>query len=319
MQPVTSTGGLSAPLFEPHGQQHRITWPLAMPLVVFACFLIGQMLAVVPMVELGLIDRDSFETYPNILYTLGATFSASLCLVLLWVKFFERRSLASIGLSCVPGTPKKLLHGYLTGIGMATFIVGAIYLAGGYRLEQPTLTQAMSLLPVLLLLLTFSVQSFTEEIIFRGYLFSRFTERYGLWTGIAVNAILFTLIHLPGFDFDSRSLLTLVLFAFMTLVFSVYLSLKVIETGSIWFSCAWHAGWNWLFICGFGLPTTGIALDIRPLVLDLGLDSQASTWLTGGIGGPEDSVITSILLTLMCLLGIYRCLNKTRRAAVAGH
>jgi membrane protease YdiL (CAAX protease family) len=318
MQPVPSGSSLSAPLFEPHSQRHRVTWPLALPLVVFACFILGQMLTVVPVVELGLIDHDAFETYPNILYTLAAPFTAILCLVLLWVKFFERRSLASIGLSYSAGTPKNLLAGYLTGIGMATLIVSCIYLVGGYQLEQQALTQAMTLLPVLLLLLTFSVQSFIEEIIFRGYLFSRFTERYGLWTGIAVNAILFTLLHLPGFDFDNRSLLTLLLFAFMTLVFSVYLSLKVIETGSIWFSCAWHAGWNWLFICGFGLPTTGIALDIRPLVVDFGLDSQASDWLTGGIGGPEDSIVTSILLTLMCLLGIYRCLKPTSRAALAG-
>ena len=314
MQQVLSGPSLSAPLFESYPQKHRVTWPLALPLVVFACFILGQMIAVVPVVELGLIDRDAFEAYPNILYTLAASFTAVLCLVILWVKFFERRSLASIGLSCSKNTPKNLLLGYLTGIGMATLIVGCIYLAGGYQLEDQALTRAMSLLPVLLLLLTFSVQSFAEEIIFRGYLFSRFTERYGLWTGVAVNAILFTLIHLPGFDFDSRSLLTLILFAFMTLVFSVYLSLKVIETGSIWFACAWHAGWNWLFICGFGLPTTGIALDIRPLLVDFGLDTQASDWLTGGIGGPEDSIVTSILLTIVCLVGVYRCLKPTSRA-----
>jgi membrane protease YdiL (CAAX protease family) len=293
--------------FEAYPVKHRITWVFALPLIVLACIILGQMMVVIPAVKTGFIARDAFEVYPNILYFLVAPFTANICLIFLWVRFFERRTLSSLGLKLTPALPKNIALGYLTALVMGSLVVAFIFISGGYEQAIPSLGRSSSLIPVLLLFFAFGVQSSVEEIVFRGYLFSRFSERYGLWIGIAANSVLFTLLHLLNFDFETRSLLSLFLFSFMTLVFSIYLSLKVIQLGTIWFACAWHAGWNWLFICGFGVPTTGITLDIRPLIADFDLVSQSPDWLTGGIGGPEDSIFTSAILIIMCIVGIYRC------------
>ncbi|MGB5346239.1 MAG: CPBP family glutamic-type intramembrane protease, partial [Woeseia sp.] len=92
------------------------------------------------------------------------------------------------------------------------------------------------------------------------------------------------------------------LFTSTTLLFAVFLSFLAIREKSIWGACAWHAAWNWMFITWFGLPTTGIELNLAPLLGDLMAAPGAADWLTGGAEGPEGSVFTSIVLVAGCLL-----------------
>jgi len=138
---------------------------------------------------------------------------------------------------------------------------------------------------------------------------SRISARFGLWAGIIGNSILFTLMHVEFDGLDSTPLVMIVLFNLMTFLFSVFLSLLVIREKSIWGASAWHAAWNWIFITWFALPTTGIELGLAPLVRDLAPVEGAPEWLTGGMTGPEGSVLTLIVLTLGCLILLWRGLK----------
>ena len=87
-----------------------------------------------------------------------------------WVRFVERRSLATIGL--VGRRPwRTFLAGLGVGLATSTLVLGAIALAGGYNVGElfPAWAWAPGMLRIGILLAGFVVQSSVEEILFRGW------------------------------------------------------------------------------------------------------------------------------------------------------
>ncbi|NVJ97266.1 MAG: CPBP family intramembrane metalloprotease [Alphaproteobacteria bacterium] len=296
--------------FKDNRESARITWAWAVPLLLVVFFFMGQVAAIVPAIESGWISKDEIETYPNILYMLFVVFGAVMLPLLLWVHFFERRQIASIGILARQGAGALFAKGFSIGLLMASVSVVGVWLAGGYGLEHSQDFTAVSYGPILLLMLGFIVQSSVEEILFRGWMLSRLSERYGIWIGVIGNSVLFTLMHVElGEVFDPFAFAN---FTAMTMLFSIFLSLMVIRQKSVLGACAWHAAWNWAYITWFGLPTTGIALDIKPFWVDLRIADGAPEWLSGGIQGPEASLLTTVVLLVGCLL-LARGLKKVSK------
>ena len=296
-------------LFEAEPLNHRRTWIWAVPVLVFLFFILGQILALLPTKILGLSSRETIETYPTILYLIIGAFAMTAVIFTLWLRFFERRSLASVGLGFSTDARRNYLLGFGLGLLMAASVVYCVRLLGGYVVEAEVSLGLQALLPIFILMFAFMLQSGTEELIFRGWMLGRIAARYGLWAGVIGNSILFTLMHV-----DTEALAALgpsgtALFVAATLLFSVFLSLLVIREGSIWGAAAWHAAWNWMFITWFGLPTTGIELNLAPLINDLAPVADAAVWLTGGTDGPEGSVFTPIVLAIGCLW-LFRSLRR---------
>ena len=61
----------------------------------------------------------------------------------------------------------------------------------------------------------------------------------------------------------------------------------------------WHAGWNWFAGVGFGVPITG--LDVHLPALLQKLVPVGPDYLTGGLDGPEGSVLTLAMLAIASL------------------
>jgi membrane protease YdiL (CAAX protease family) len=302
-------------LFEAATPLSRRTWILAIPVLVFVFFIVGQILVLLPTKWLGLSSRETIETYPTILYLIIGVFAIVALIFGAWLHYFERRSWASVGLGWGQDTRRNYLLGFGLGLLMAAAVVYAVRLLGGYAIEAEVHLQLRDLVPILILMFAFMLQSGVEELIFRGWMLGRIAARYGLWAGVIGNSVLFTLMHV---DTDALALLGLsgiLLFLAMTMLFSVFLSLLVIKEKSIWGAAAWHAAWNWMFITWFGLPTTGIELNLAPLVSDLMPAPGAAVWLTGGTDGPEGSVLALVVLTLGCVWLIH----SLRRNRSLGH
>jgi len=287
----------------------RKIWILALPFLVVAFFLVGQIVVLLIAKTLGLITRETVETYPTVLYLILGSFSLVALIFVLWLKAFEKSSLASVGLSCSEQSKVLYVRGYALGLLMGATAVCGIYLLGGYSLESETDLSLADLVPILILMVSFIVQSGTEELIFRGWMMSRIAARFGIWVGIIANSLLFALMHVEIGALQSTAPVMIVLFAIMTFLFAVFLSLLVVREKSIWGASAWHAAWNWIFITWFGLPTTGIELGLTPLVADLAVSEGSPEWLTGGLAGPEGSVVTLVILIVGCLILIRRELN----------
>lgn len=216
-------------------------------------------------------------------------FAPTLLIVLGWVRFIERRSLASIGL-VGPAPVKTFLHGVLIGIGTIALVVAAIWAAGGMQAAGygPAWRSPGSLMHVGLLLLSFSFQASVEEIMFRGWLLSAVARKANVALAVLLVSLVFTLLH---YSPHQAPLITLVSF-----LFSLFACVWALRTGNIWGVMGWHTGWNWLLATGFELPVTGISSHLPALLV--ALRPLGSDALTGGAEGPEGSYLCNLFFII---------------------
>lgn len=212
-----------------------------------------------------------------------------------WVRWVEKRSLASVGL-CGKQRLKTFLTGLAVGIAMMGAIVTAIALSGGYRVADlaPAFASPAALGWIVLLLAGFTVQASVEEFVFRGWLFSTVMRRWNTTAAFMLSSAAFTFVH-----FSPRAtLLELV----MTFVFAIFACALVRYSNSIWGVMGWHVGWNWFGGTGFDVPITGMDTGLPALVVKMVPVGPA--WLNGAGEGPEGSIFTFALLTAasLCLL-----------------
>lgn len=212
-------------------------------------------------------------------------FAPTLLAVLAWVRFVERRPLASIGLAG-PAPLKTLLHGLAVGFGTISLVVFAIWAAGGMQAAGlgPAWRAPGSLLHIGLLLPSFVFQAGVEEIIFRGWLLSVLARKSNVAVAVLLVSLTFCLLH---YGPHQRPLVML-----STLLFSLFACAWALRTGNIWGVMGWHAGWNWLLATGFELPVTGIDAHLPALLV--ALRPQGVGALTGGAEGPEGSYLCSV-------------------------
>jgi hypothetical protein len=209
-----------------------------------------------------------------------------------WIRWVEKRSLASAGL-CGDGGLKKFLTGLVVGIAMMGAIVAAIALSGGYRVADlaPAFASPAALGWIALLLAGFVVQASVEEFVFRGWLFSAVMRRWNMTAAFILSSAAFTFVHLS----PEATLMPLV----MTFIFAIFACAWVRRSNSIWGVMGWHVGWNWFAGAGFDVPITGLDTGLPALVVKLVPVGPA--WLNGAGEGPEGSVFTLALLTVASL------------------
>lgn len=209
--------------------------------------------------------------------------------VLAWVRFVERRSLASIGLTS-PGGAAPFLRGLGVGIATSFLVVAAIWLAGGYEAQgyAKAFASPAALMNIAILLLCFIVQAGVEEIIFRGWLMSLLARKFNVVIAVVITCIVFAALHFgrqtPWHD------------TVLILLFSLFACCYALRAGNIWGVMGWHVGWNWLLAVGFEVPVTG--LDTKTPALFVKLVPQGSHWLNGGTQGPEGSVLCGLFFVI---------------------
>ena len=154
-----------------------------------------------------------------------------------WVRWVEKRSLASIGLGGEGGLC-KFLTGLAVGIAMMGAIVLAIALSGGYRVADlaPAFASPAAIGWIALLLAGFVVQASVEELVFRGWLFSAVMRRWNMTAAFLLSSAAFTFVHLSP---DATPLPLL-----MTFIFAIFACAWVRHSNSVWGVMGWHVGWN---------------------------------------------------------------------------
>ncbi|MGZ9100013.1 MAG: CPBP family glutamic-type intramembrane protease, partial [Brevundimonas sp.] len=195
-------------LYAGRKQRHRRTWTVAAIALGVVFMVGGEIGALLPAIRLGFVSPgDGTDGWPQLAYELGAAFGLATLLVLLWVRLFERRGPAALGLNA--GGPIRFLRGYGLGLAFLTAVVGVIWLSGGYVVEGAGAfgsgAVGAALLPIGALMLGFVVQGSSEEILFRGWLMQLIASRHGLWIAVAANSALFALAHAGNIE-PSREL-----------------------------------------------------------------------------------------------------------------
>mgnify|MGYP003571042828 CR=1 FL=1 len=267
-------------------------WALLVPVIAILFTVISLVGGTVILRSTGLIPARGAPVLPaELAASLIVPFGLMLGLLFLWLRFVEKRSLASIGLQG-EGTGKRFSWGFAIGAIMIGVTVMGIWGTGGYRVGgfAPAFATPSSLAAMLLLAVGFTVQAGVEEMVMRGWLLSAMSRKVGVIVASCTSALLFTLLH---FDPDNPNLLV---DAVTSILFSLFACYWAIKSGSIWGIIGWHAGWNWFQGVGFTIPVTGQQATVPALIAEMA--AVGPIWLTGGEVGPEASVVCAGVLVV---------------------
>lgn len=203
-----------------------------------------------------------------------------------------------------------LLLGFLTNF----FAIACALVHGDIKLYFDA---SFRQLPLFLFAL-FSVwmQSSSEELWCRGFLYERLHERYPLWVAVTVNGVLFGLLH--SFN-NGASVLSILEIA----VCGISYSLLRWYTGNIWIVMGVHTGWNFTQAFLFGLPNSGLvsALSLFHLDASTGISNPIYDFAFGVEGGVPaliaDTVLGVVVLVLAARSGRLKELKLNRAKAMA--
>lgn len=269
-----------------------LPWGALAPFLCIAFVIAGDLASMPALRPLELENASGDPTgVAGLVAFLIVPFTVTGLAVLGWVRFVERRSLASIGLSS-SARVKRFACGVAVGLGMSSVLVAAIWIGGGYEAEglAPAFRSPSALGEIALLFVCFALQSSVEEILFRGWLLSVLTRKFNFTAGVVVTSFVFALLHYsPSQHWIVPTAIVL---------FSVFACLWCRDTGHVWSAMGWHAAWNWLLGTGFEVPITGI--DIKLPALLVKLNAIGSDVVTGGLQGPEGSVFCSLVFAVAC-------------------
>jgi membrane protease YdiL (CAAX protease family) len=197
----------------------------------------------------------------------------------------------------VPGT--------LAGTALFALVMLVIWLLGG--VGTVTFNSWIGLAAMTGLMINVAV---IEEVLFRGVLLRMVAERFGGWVALAVSAPLFGLPHLLNHGTDLVGALSI------TVCAGLLLGGAYLATGSLWLPIGLHLGLNVAETAVFGIVTVDSPLP------DLSLYNTVLTGsdlVTGGVGGPEASMVTLGLITVpaLALIWFAAATGRMRRAPAA--
>ena len=186
-----------------------------------------------------------------------------------------------------------LLIGLALGFGTNGFCVLMSALLGDIHLAY----SGFRPVPFLLFFVCVFIQSAAEELADRWYLYQKLRRRYRQpWIAIAVNSLVFMVLHLmnPGVTFPA--VLQLVLIA-------VLFSLFVHYYNGLWIAMAYHAAWNFTQSIFFGLPNSGIVSAYSVFRLDAASARNGIFYnVNFGVEGSIGAVAIIMILTVIVIV-----------------
>jgi membrane protease YdiL (CAAX protease family) len=141
-----------------------------------------------------------------------------------------------------------------------------------------------------------SLTALAEELCFRGYLQQVLAKGLGFWPAALITSFLFALAHGVNRGEGASG------FA-MLLAAGLFLAFTLRQTGALWWAIGFHAGWDWGENFLFGTPDSG---QICTGTL-LHFSAMGAPWLSGGVTGPEGSLLALPALGFGALMLVFSC------------
>lgn len=214
-----------------------------------------------------------------------------------FVRLYERCAAAELSPRLLP-----ILLGWLGGALLVAVPIALLFALGAYALVG-TRELAWSLSGVAAVIV---VAATLEELIYRCLLFRIVERSWGTWIALIVQAPVFAAVHLENVE-GAGIVVVVTMLLGVTVVGLLWASVFVL-TRSLWAAAANHAAWNFTILLS-GVPLSGIE-DWRAMA-PLQTALNGPDWLTGGMFGPESSVIVIVCASLATIFLL-------RRARAAG-
>lgn len=224
-------------------------------------------------------------------------------LVCLWVLAVERRSPIGLGFYKEKAW-LELLKGGLIGFLLIGAVVGLQVLTGSIHLSYFDFSFE-NILNLILILPFWFIQSGTEELLTRGWLFPVVSKHTRIWIGTAVSSLLFAILHLQNPSVNWISLLNIALFGLLACLY-------VLKTDNIWGISAIHAAWNCFQGSFFGLSVSGLSTAYAPMRFENG---DVPDFMSGGGFGPEGSLFSSLVMGVYILYLAWDLYQKKQNQA----
>lgn len=282
----------------------------SVPLGVFAAFLsvsrLSELGAVSEEGEL-LLSREELLEVMTELMTNDTVILASLFLTvttivvtILWCKFIEKRSLASMGF-----VGRGALKHYALGlaIGFALFAVSFLISLSTNALTLNGINTSLNVKMIVLFFLAFVIQGASEEILLRGCLMMSASNSTRLFSAVLISSVTFSFLHAGNTGVNMLAFINIILFG-------VFMALYMLRSGNIWGACAIHSMWNFAQGNIFGCSVSGMNVGNSILISEL----DATRALTnGGEFGPEGGVAVTLVLVIAIMIVVYLPASKNEQ------
>jgi len=280
---------LSQILFSPHERRLRAGWRLALQ-SIFTLILIA--VASIPLVFVispqELISSERGQVF-NGLISLFA-FTGSVYLARRWL---DQRSFTSLGLKWNGKALRELVYGVILN-GLMFGLIFAIEWAAGWLEFESFAWQSQPLSSIarstLLMLFTFILVGWSEELLSRGYWLQNLEEGLNLNWAVVISSGAFALLHLSNPNYSWKAAIGLFLGGLL-------LAYGYLRTHRLWLPIGMHIGWNFFEGTVFGFAVSGMETFRVIQHSTVGPD----IW-TGGAFGPEAGLVQLPALALGVLL-----------------
>jgi membrane protease YdiL (CAAX protease family) len=215
---------------------------------------------------------------------------AILCLATLVMGRLENRKFREYGLPLRGALGKDFGIGCLFGFLSISGTLLVMYLLHGFRITGFALHGRAIPSALTAWAIAFVMVGLFEEFLNRGYIQYTLACGIGFWPAAFVMSAFFAFGH----AFNPHETLAGVA---SVMLFGLLLCLFLRRSGTLWCAVGFHAAYDWGQTL-FGVPDSGIA----PYHNLFNSALSGPHWLTGGIVGPEASVLTPIALALVALV-----------------
>ena len=266
----------------------RVGWRL----LIFLALTGIPLVALFAIAGVGGGQAEPITITPLLLGENDAILFLMLCIVTWIMAKIEHRRFSEYGLSARQALGKDFWVGSLCGFAAISGTLLTMFLLHGFRITGLALHGTAILSSLAGWSIAFLVVGLFEEFAFRGYLQFTLASGIGFWPAAVLMSSLFGLLHLVA---DSNEN---VVGSASVVLFGLLLCFFVRRTGNLWCAVGFHFAYDWGQTFFYGVPDSGI-------VPYHNLFSSAFTgpgWLTGGMVGPEASVLTPIALLVVALV-----------------
>jgi uncharacterized protein len=213
-----------------------------------------------------------------------------LCVATLTMGKIEHRKFSEYGLPLRQALGKDFWIGAFSGFLAISGTLMAMFLLHGFRITGLALHGMAILSSLIAWGIAFLVVGLMEEFLCRGYLQYTLGSGIGFWPAAFVMSGLFAFGHSFNANETGVGVVATGLFA---LLFCLFLQ----RTGNLWIAVGFHSAWDWGQTF-YGVPDSGML----PYHSVLASVFSGPPWLTGGIVGPEGSLLCPITLLVVALI-----------------
>lgn len=228
------------------------------------------------------------------------------CVVLTYwayVRFYEKRHALELRIA-----PLKIALGATFGAAIISLVSLFLFAIGVYEITayQGLSSHLLGIAGVIIIAATI------EEVLFRGVLFQALEQAWGTVAALWLQSLIFSVLHIANLD-PNMGTPELVMTVISGTLIGAFWTLLFIQSRNIWVVSFNHAAWNFAIVLT-GLPLSG--LDDWRVDAPITSTYHGPNWLTGGIVGPEDSIVT-VLLIAVIFGGMLLWARKTKRFLTA--